>query len=340
MDSLPEVVAPVVEGSGAIVVHRALEAEVSGYQVEALSPYRGLLPLALAMRRHSPANIAHSLPELGPWVAHRDSKLVVTFHNYYLDREALAAASFAQRVFYRNFMAPAVVESVRCAKWVTAVSRYTAELVHRCHAPGKRLVLIPNGVDTTLFSPGYRGTDDTVKILFAGNPTRRKGAEHLATLARELPEGALMQITSGMRDSAISRLGSRLRGNDGKKANKVIEVIPRRDHDEMPDVYRGADILFFPTRREGLSLVVLEAMACGLPVVATNCSSMPELVDHGKGGLLFAPDNRAEMRDQLLRLIRDPVMRAEMGAFNREKVLAEFPLEKMVAGYRELFAAC
>ncbi len=318
-----------VGGSGAIVVHRQIEAALDGYRVEELSPYWGLAPpaLALALRGKPAAPIVHSLPELGPWVAHRGSELVVTFHNYYLDGEMLAAASFAQRAFYIGIMMPAVRASLRRTKWVTAVSHFTAGLVQRHHALGERLVVIRNGVDTDLFSPAEGRPGWPVKILFAGNPTRRKGAEHLTAIAEVLPEGVTMQVTSG------------LRGNDGKEGHGKFETVARREHEEMPEVYRAADILFFPTRREGFGLVVAEAMACGLPIVATNCSSMPELVDHGKGGFLFERGNRGQMLEYLVWLARDPMMRAEMGAYNREKILAEFPLEKMIAGYREIFNA-
>ena len=63
----------------------------------------------------------------------------------------------------------------------------------------------------------------------------------------------------------------------------------------MHKVYQQSDILFFPTLREGFGLVVAEAMACGLPVVTTDCSSLPELIDHGKGGYLCEPNNLEDM---------------------------------------------
>lgn len=327
---LGDVVSPVVTGSGVMVVHRALEAHLAGYRVEPLSPYWGLAPPLLGLRRRQATGITHSLPDLGSRVAQPDSDLVVTFHNYYLDSEALAGASAAQHLFYRTIMAPAVRASLERARWVTAVSDYTADLVRRYHVPGERLVTIRNGVDTAAFAPAEAEHEGPVRVLFAGNPTRRKGAGHLAALAQALPEGVILQYTPGIRESAIE-----VPANSDR-----LVAVARRSHGEMPGLYRQADILFFPTRREGLSLVTLEAMACGLPVVATRCSSMPELVDHGKGGFLFDTDDRAQMLDYLGRLAAAPALRADMGAYNREKVLAEFTLERMLEGYRQVFAAC
>lgn len=324
------VVSPVVSGSGVMVVHRALELHISGYRVDPLSPYWGLAPPMLAARRRRPGEITHTLPELGAWAASPDSDLVATFHNYYLDRESLDSSSRAQRIFYKTVMASAVRSSLRRARWVTAVSRFTGDLVQRHHALGERLVVIRNGVDTEMFSPGGSAGEGAIKILFAGNPIRRKGSEHVTALAEALPDRVVMQYTVGLRNSATDKLAS----------SEKLVAIPRRGHTEMPGLYRQADILFFPTRREGLSLVVLEAMACGLPVVATRCSSMPELVDHGKGGFLFEKDDRAQMLGYLKRLAADSALREDMGAYNREKVLAEFAMHKMLEGYRQVFSSC
>ncbi|MDE2236196.1 MAG: glycosyltransferase family 4 protein [Gammaproteobacteria bacterium] len=325
-----DIIAPVVKASGAIIVHRALEQHVAGYQVEALSPYWGLCPPLLSMRGRTSCAITHSTPELGPWHVHPDSDLVATFHGYYLDEEFINGSSWSRRIFYRYILSAAIKAALKRARYITAVSKFTADLVRQHHDVQNRLVLIPNGVDASLFKPAQKIHADTINILFAGNPTRNKGAGHLAALSQELPEGVVLQYTSGMRKSSVI---------DPGRSQKLVSM-PPRNHEDMPKLYQQADILFFPTRREGMSLVVLEAMACGLPVVASRCASLPELVDHGKGGFLFEMDNRRQMLGFLSQLIRDSSMRAEMGAYNREKILADYTLQKTVHGYKQVFTAC
>lgn len=322
--------APVVSGSGVMLVHRSLEAGIPDYHVDPLSPWAGLVPPLLQIRPSPLCVITHAQPELGPWVAYRDSTLVATFHSYSLDAELLAVMNRRQRLLHQYMIGPVVAASLKRARWITAVSDFTAALVSRHHRVGKRLVVIKNGVDGSIFRPTPSAQHDSVNILFAGNPRRLKGSHHLEALAGCLPDRVFMQYTTGLRSSGV----------DVPSPTAKLIAIPRRSHEQMPGLYQQADVLFFPTVREGLSLAVLEAMACGLPIVATRCSSMPELVEHGKGGFLFDMDDREQMLQYLLKLAGDPGLRAEMGAYNREKILARFTLQGMVDGYREVFSAC
>ena len=92
-----------------------------------------------------------------------------------------------------------------------------------------------------------------------------------------------------------------------------------------------------PTVREGFGLSIAEAMACGLPVVATNCSAIPELIDEGKGGFLCPPGDVAVFAEKLNILAGSPEMRREMGEYNRAKAEKQFTLGRMVREYDRLF---
>ena len=116
-----------------------------------------------------------------------------------------------------------------------------------------------------------------------------------------------------------------------------LESIGAVPFKEMQALYRQMDILLMPSVREGFGLAVAEAMACGLPVVASNCSAIPELIDDGKGGFLCPVGDVAAFAEKINFLADSPQLRHEMGEYNRSKVEKMFTLERMVKEYRELF---
>ena len=105
----------------------------------------------------------------------------------------------------------------------------------------------------------------------------------------------------------------------------------------MPELYRQADLLLFPTVREGFGLAAAEAMACGLPVVATDCSSIPELVVHGKSGFLCPVGDAKQFAARINELAESADLRRQMGEYNRARVEEKFTLQRMINEYRELF---
>jgi glycosyltransferase involved in cell wall biosynthesis len=106
----------------------------------------------------------------------------------------------------------------------------------------------------------------------------------------------------------------------------------------MPNRYRRMDMLLMPTVREGFSLAVLEAMACGLPVIASRCSSLPEQIDDGKGGFLCPVGDVKAFAEKINLLAASPALRKEMGQYNRAKIEKEFPLDRMVKEYQQVFS--
>jgi glycosyltransferase involved in cell wall biosynthesis len=88
--------------------------------------------------------------------------------------------------------------------------------------------------------------------------------------------------------------------------------------------YRSADLMAFPSRYEAFGIVMIEAMAAGLPVVATNASAIPCVVAHGETGLLFAAEDARDLAAHLVTLLRDPVLRARMGRTAAEHVTAQY----------------
>jgi glycosyltransferase involved in cell wall biosynthesis len=105
-------------------------------------------------------------------------------------------------------------------------------------------------------------------------------------------------------------------------------LLPGRVGD-VAAVLRRADLLVHPARWEGFGLALLEAMLCGLPVVATRVSSIPEIVAEGETGLLVPPDDPAALRSALERLLADEQLRRRLGEAGLERARAEFSVERM-----------
>ncbi len=98
-----------------------------------------------------------------------------------------------------------------------------------------------------------------------------------------------------------------------------------------------ADVCFQPSRREGFGLSILEGMACGKPVVSSNVSAIPEVLEHEKGGYLCEPGSVDQLVSAIRKLAHSETLRSQMGRFNRQVVKEKFTLEKMAQAYHALY---
>jgi glycosyltransferase involved in cell wall biosynthesis len=212
---------------------------------------------------------------------------------------------------------------------VTAVSESTAQLVKQDLGLDRSFPIrvIYNGVNANHFIPDSHKKYDrtTARVLFSGNLTIRKGAHWLPRIAKYLNKNVIIFYTQGLRSRKVLPDLPNLR---------PVGAVP---FEEMPYKYQQMDILLMPTVREGLSLAVLEAMACGLPVVANNCSSLPEQIEDGKGGFLCPVGDVKGFAEKINLLAEAPDLRRAMGEYNRTKVEKTFSLKRMVNEYKTLF---
>ncbi|MDX1695086.1 MAG: glycosyltransferase family 4 protein [Ketobacteraceae bacterium] len=319
------VYSPLASGNGAHVVHSILASRFPHYQLQSLSPKLAAFPQLLRSHRKK-ADIIHTLPEYGTVFFRNDAKNVVTFHNFFWDKAYQRYCTPAQRIYYRLFQFPQVRKAVGAADEVTTVSEFTAGLIREAF-PDAKVQVIHNGVDSERFTPEPKTDDEHIRILFSGNVSRRKGGHLLAAIADRLPEHARLVITSGLRNAGDALSHPR------------IEFVNRIPYHRMQTLYQQCNLLLLPSYREGLSLSVLEAMSCGLPVISYNASSMPELINHGQGGYLADAYDMDALCQHLVRLISSREQMQAMGAYNRERILREFNLPTMLNAYEQFFTA-
>jgi glycosyltransferase involved in cell wall biosynthesis len=199
--------------------------------------------------------------------------LVVTEHHVVHDTFFTPYTTLAQRAYYR-LIYHNERKSLDSAESVTAVSRYTQKKLNEVFGYSSSK-MIYNGIDTSLFSPASvqkseLGIDDeTIVLLYVGNHLRRKGADLLEPIMHKLGDDFLLLTTSGLRTK-------------GTHLSKNIRPLGKTGIQDLVRAYNLCDILLFPSRLEGFGLCVAEAMACEKPVITTNSSSLPELVEQDK----------------------------------------------------------
>jgi glycosyltransferase involved in cell wall biosynthesis len=317
---------PVPSGSGAYIMHKSLERRIKGYQVIPYNPYWTLFPPALRFFRDRSADLVHAIADYSIFSCMDAVPLVATFHSYNLDPELQPYNSPAQRLHYSTDLKLFVKLALQRADCVTAVSHFIAKKIREDLGYRDKIRVIHNGIDADIFSPRPgKHAGDTVRVLFVGNLTRRKGADMLPAIAGKLDPGVQIRYTTGFRKSI------RVFPSD-----KLVNIgsLP---HGAMPAVYNESDVLLFPSVREGFGLAVAEAMACGLPVVTSAGSSLPELIDDGKGGFLCGIGDAEMFAEKINHLAHSPQLRSEMGEYNRDKVERMFTLDRMARDYLALF---
>lgn len=321
-----KIISPLATGNGAYVVHKAVESGIREYEVVPYHPYWTLIPFTLPLFNRKQANIIHTTPDYALFFRQRNAKMILTFHNYVLDKFMCRYSSTLQFIHYQTDLKYFTRKAMAQADVITSVSSFTANIVREDLNYLGKIKVIPNGIDAEKFQkrPNHRFNKE-IKVLFCGNLTQRKGAQCLPEIADNLSGNIKILYTTGLRDTRY------------KLAHPKLQNVGMVNHSDIPNLYNQVDILLFPTVREGFGLVVAEAMACSLPVVATNCSSLPELIDNEKGGFLCPLGDVKSFAEKINFLAECPIIRKEMGQYNRAKIEDKFTIERMVRNYRNLF---
>lgn len=320
------IVSPVPTGNGAFVVHSQLAKHLPVYKVFPYQPKRTFFPPSLYfLGRTSRPTLIHCPLDYARFHTHYNIPLVATLHNYVLDQDFLPYGTKLQQLHWQTDLRWFSHLAAVRANALTAVSRFTAELAQQDLGIQKPIKVIYNGINERLFTPKKRHKGDKIKVLFSGNLISRKGAQWLLPIAELLDKRISIYYTSGLRE------------NSKLVAHPRMHALGRIPHEKMPEIYQQMDILLFPSVREGFGLAAVEAMACGLPIVATNGSSLPEVVTDLKGGILCPLGDVEAFAAAIQHLADNPQLRQQMGEFNREQVESRFTLKRMLTDYQEVF---
>jgi glycosyltransferase involved in cell wall biosynthesis len=308
-----------------------------------LDPYR-LWRLTRRLRQLQP-NIVHTHLTYANTVGTLAAKLaripvVSTIHNVTTNQERLDGGK-------------RLIESEALRRWSDCVifvaKTSLAEAGANFRVPGDRLIAIPNAVDLTRFSTpvgfdrarkrGELGADDDARLVCTvGRLYQAKGhrflLEAVARMASRHPTAQYMLVGAGHERERLLAQARELGISDQVRFLGV--------RDDIPELLAACDLFVLPSLNEGLSQAILEAMALGLPVVATRVGGTPDIVIPGKTGWLVPPGDSARLADAIDEGLSQPVLAATYARQAGTHVRQEYALDRHVrnleATYRSVLA--
>lgn len=277
---------------------------------------------------------------------------LIHYHNGGVDAIVARGAFGLPRVFtnhssvfvqrYKNGGAGArgLPPELQSADFVIAPSQELEALTRQAGYPVDRLQTISNGVDPQRFAPCPASTraaakrrlgvdEQTLLVLCPRRLQKKNGVSYLIE--------AVPQVLSQTRQPFILAVAGdypyHYEDSDVRTINEllsrhalegVVQMLGAFPYADMPDLYAAADIVAIPSLIEATSLAGLEAMACGLAVLATNVGGLPEIIRSGEQGLLVPPGDSRALAEGLVQLLEDQGLRRQLGLAARQRVQDEF----------------
>lgn len=240
---------------------------------------------------------------------------------------------------YHRLAGPVIGWLWRRASAVVANSGGLADLARR-FAPDQPVAIIPNGVDAQRFTPAAAAADAAggLSLLFVGRVVRQKGLDVLFEALASLPPALLAGVTLRIVGDGPARPDLEAQAQRLGLSER-IRFLGWLGRDELPAAYRSADAFVFPSRDEGMPNVVLEAMAAGLPVVATRIAGNRDLVVDGETGLMLDTDDVPALAAAIARLAGDAPLCRRLGEGGRRRVVEHFSWRAVASAYRDLALA-
>lgn len=239
---------------------------------------------------------------------------------------------FESNFFYRKLIS----FSLNSCKKIVAVSADLANRIIQMGIDPEKTIVLRNAVDIHRFKPvkniemrnKYNIKENEILIVFAGHLEPFKGIFELLDAFYEIRKKnqnvKLVVIGGGQSEKEVKEIVSKY------NLNGHITFTGKISPDTIQNFYQMADIFTLPSYTEGLPLVVVEAMACGLPIVASCVGGIPEIVKNNENGFLIPPRNKEKLAQKLDILINNRELREKFGKKSVELIDNEFNIDKRV----------
>lgn len=230
-------------------------------------------------------------------------------------------------------------QSIISADFVIAISKHFEKVCKEIRGDG-RVTTIPNAIDLNQFNPDVQTSSnilntDGYNILCSGRLSPEKGQIYLVRALKTIDNFKnfhvfFMGASEPKEKKKIEILASKL------KLKNYVHFIPPVPYDQVPQVYNNADLIVVPSTSESSGLVILENMALGNVVVASNVGGVPELIEDGITGLLVPPKNPNALAETIIKALEDWELRNKIKT-NAIKRAMDFDIEKTVGKIEEVY---
>lgn len=222
---------------------------------------------------------------------------------------------------------PAEQELFRISRRITAVSRTVASELGEYGLDAAKITVVANGVDPQSFFPCRQNNNDEEYVLYTGGLKARKGLFDLIQCAsyvnKTRPGTKFILCGRGPYrkkiENAVAKMG----------LEKQVVFTGYVSRNDLINLYQNASVQVVPSHYEGMPTVLLEAMSCGLPVVATDIGGNNEVVNSGVNGFLVPPKSPEVMAEAVVRLLDNVSFRENMGKVARNTILMHYTWDKV-----------
>ncbi len=222
------------------------------------------------------------------------------------------------------------------ANVITAVSLSCATEIREYHLINKEITVVSNGVDSAFFVPAKNKDTDNPYILYSGRLETRKGLATLVESAKfvckQYPNTNFMLVGKGTIGDYLKKMASRL-----SLENNFHFVGHVSDRNKLLQYYQSSTVYVLPSYYEGLPTALLEAMSCGIPVVATNVEGSSEVINSGETGLLVSPRDPEKLAEAILKLLDNEELRKQVGLKAREHIKNNYDWEIITDRIEEIY---
>ncbi|MHA1589331.1 MAG: glycosyltransferase family 4 protein [Candidatus Njordarchaeales archaeon] len=195
-------------------------------------------------------------------------------------------------------------------------------IIKRYHVKPCKIYVIPNWVDTSLFKPKRKVEKEEGRIIFVGRLERQKNIFALINAIKTIPQAKLYLVGDGsLKEEIIKKIREENIGN--------VFLLGPIPHNKLPEELNKSEIFILPSLYEGHPKTLIEAMACGLPVIGTKVEGIRENIKNGENGLL-CDINYESIREKIRTLLENKEMGKKLGVNARKHILKEYSLEKVL----------